>query len=580
MPAGRYTAEQLERLWRDLIDPEHARSILADPDSALAIRQAFEQLALVSAAIDETTQELYLLPFSGQSSPPAGGAARAAVELTVSRSLRLDEVLILEPGTLVEEVALDAGPSGAVEVLTGRRYALSERLAFLPGEAGPKSVAAAAERLGRGLDWPAPGSLRHLSAPGAGLGNEGASVVPGAPGPHALVAAPVPDAPVPEHDGQTVELTLGANAGQRRRVVGYRPPSPPADAGALLLARDALLRVSGVAGTFRVGEVVTLAGGAAGRLVAAGGSYLVVEVTTLAAAGTGAIVGEESGASAMVDVVELGEAMAAEAGTASWRVLDLPTAYGLTFTNAESPAGGRDAVLDALADERGARRAPGESDEELRARVEDPADAVTPMAVLRAANRALSRFGLEATIREAGSVGMPGIFCDVSPFDLGAYAVAGAFSGFAGGEGVRQPATGAQGVAIVGHAPGLGALTSPTLKGIGRPFGQPFVSGSPIVGSATVPIPIVSGGPTSDARFRTGFSYLDMRAFFLVGVPKTGAGDFGCAFDTHPAGFCDSAPALSFYDGFPATQAASSQAVWQAVDEVRPAGSGFDLVQE
>ena len=162
MPAGRYTAEQLERLWRDLIDPEHARSILADPDSALAIRQAFEQLALVSAAIDETTQELYLLPFSGQSSPPAAGASRATVELTASRTLRLDEPLLLEPGTLVEEVALDAGPSGAVEVLTGRRYTLSERLVFMPGEAGPKAVAAAAERLGRGLNW-LPSRHRRLS---------------------------------------------------------------------------------------------------------------------------------------------------------------------------------------------------------------------------------------------------------------------------------------------------------------------------------------------------------------------------------------------------------------------------------
>jgi hypothetical protein len=95
-----------------------------------------------------------------------------------------------------------------------------------------------------------------------------------------------------------------------------------------------------------------------------------------------------------------------------------------------------------------------------------------------------------------------------------------------------------------------------------------------------VPIPIVSGGPTPDARFRVGFSYVDMRAYFVVGVAHRGEGEFGCAFDTHPFGFCDSAPALSFFDGFAATSAAASQAVWQAIDEVRPAGSGFTLVEE
>ena len=61
-----------------------ARGVLADPDSAAAIEQACEQLALVSAANDETTQALYLLPWSGQSDEPSSGASRSTVTLTVT----------------------------------------------------------------------------------------------------------------------------------------------------------------------------------------------------------------------------------------------------------------------------------------------------------------------------------------------------------------------------------------------------------------------------------------------------------------------------------------------------------------
>lgn len=587
MPAGRLTREQLLRAWVDSVDPEYARGVLSDPDSAAAIEQACEQLALVSAANDETTQSLYLLPWSGQSDAPSSGASRSTVTLTVIRTKGFDRHAVLEPGTLVEEVQVDAGEAGGVEVRTGRRYELLDRLVFFPGEAGPFDVAAQAERQGRGYDYPAPGTIHGLWAPGKGLGNDGAGVRAVTTGPHLLRAAPRPDAPIPEHVGQTVELTAGANAGQRRRVVGYRPPIPGADAGGLLLARDALVKIQFVSfGPAVPGENGQVTGATVGtrvRILAVRTPWALLEVQegeTLTALQNCA--GLTSQIVFQIASIDSAETMTAESGTAAWRVLAADD-LGFTFTNAESPSGGKDATLDSAAYERGAQRAPDEGDEALRERSSDPGDAVVPGAVLRAGNRAAALFGSEVVLREAGRKGMPGLYFDRDPFDLGAVAVSGSASGFEAGEPVTQEVTGAVGTAITQSPAGEGLLLPPVLVGVARVISGIFASGHPIRGQSSGAVnltPTVTGGPRAADRFRVGFSYADMRAYFAVGVRLRGVGEFGCAFDTHPFGFCDSAPALSFFDGFPATSAAANQRVWQAVDEVRPAGSGFTLVEE
>lgn len=582
MPVGHLTRDQLLRAWIDSVDPEYARGVLSDPDSAAAIEQLCEQLAVVSLAVEETTQEMYLLAGSGQSFPPAAGAARSHVLLTVARTASFDKLLVLEPGTLVEELQIDHGTDGGVEVRTGRRYALRDRLAFFPGEPGPFTVEADAERLGRGFDHPAPGSIRGVVAPGKGFANDEATVTPSGDGPHVLTAAPRPDAPIPEHVGQTVELTVGANAGQRRRIVGYVQASPPDDAGGLLLARDALLTVSAVVGTFTSGEAVTLPAGGEGVLLVQRGGYALVERTNGAVSVPGALTGGTSGATATIDTIEIGEGMSADAATAGWKVIDAVAEFGLSFTNAASPAGGKDAVLDSLAYERGGLRAPGEDDELLRAHISEPSDAVVPNAVLRAANRAIAPFGAEVMLREVGSAELPGFFFSRDAFDYDGLAVLPQAAGFEAGELVYQPATLALGTAITQSPAGLGPILPPVLVGISRIHGT-FANGQPIRGTrtgTTIAAPAFSGGLRPEDVHRVAFTYVDMRAYFLIGTGHRGVGEFGCAFDSHPYGFFDSSPALSFCDGFAATSAAAAQRVWQAVDETRPAGSGFTLIEE
>lgn len=587
MPAGRLTREQLLRSWVDAVDPEYARGVLADPDSAAAIEQACEQLAVVSAANDETTQSLYLLPWSGQSDEPSSGAARSSVTLTVAREKGFERHVVLEPGTVVEEVQFDAGETGGVEVRTGRRYELLDRVVFFPGEAGPFDAAAQAERQGRGYDYPAAGTIRALWAPGKGLGNEGGSVIPSASGAHVLKAAPRPDAPVPTHVGQTVELASGANVGQRRRVVGYVQPTPGADAGGLLLARDALLKAASISPDILPGEtMIASVSGAKCRFLARSQAtdYVIVEMLNEVAFSAGDVVtGQVSLGSFAWSSTESPSTMTEEVGTAGWRVLAADDDLGVTFANAESPTGGKDATLDSAAYERGAQRAPDEGDEALRERASDPSDAVVPGAVLRAGNRAAAPFGSEVVLREVGRAEMPGLYFDRDPFDLGAVTVSGSALGFQAGEVVRQDTTEAIGTAIVQSPAGEGPLLPPVLVGVARVLSGTFISGRPIRGQSSAAVnltPTVGGGPRVADKFRVGFSYADMRAYFAVGVRLRGVGEFGCAFDTHPFGFCDSAPALSFFDGFPATSAAANQRVWQSVDEIRPAGSGFTLVEE
>lgn len=594
MPVGHLTREDLIAVWRASVDPEYARSILeaGDGEGAEVVGQLAEMLAAVSLGAEETSQELYLLESSGQSSDPAGGAERATAALTAARARRAGELLVLEPGALVEEVQVDAGPDGGVEVATGRRFALDARLALFPGDAGPVDVASTAEKPGRGYRWPAAGSLRRLVRPGAGLGNDSATVEPSTGAqPHRLRAAPKPDAPVPDHVGQTVEFLAGANAGRRSRVVGYEAPTfddggGAVDAGSLLLGRDALLAVSSVSGTFLVGETVRTPGGGTGVLLAVSAAYALVERTNDVATATGSLAGDLSGATATIGAVEQSEDLAAEDGDATWRVIDPAERYGLSFTNAAPPTGGRDAVLDSHAWERSRQRAAGEDDAALRARIAEPGDAISPLAVLRAANRALAPYGSEAALREAGGLALPGFYLDVDALDYDAQDVSGAVSGaFNAGEPVSQEDTLAFGTALTAApagAPG-DVLGAEALVAVVRVTGGPFASGSALHGvdsGASVAAPVFGPGLREGDRYRWFFDYAEMRAFMLVGVGHRGVGDFGFAWDEGPYAFFDSSPALTFYDGFAATSAAVALRVWQAVDEVRGGGVGHDLVQE
>ena len=74
-----------------------------------------------------------------------------------------------------------------------------------------------------------------------------------------------------------------------------------------------------------------------------------------------------------------------------------------------------------------------------------------------------------------------------------------------------------------------------------------------------------------------GRDYADFRAYFMVGVPRTGLGEFGFAYDAHPLGFYDIAPLADYYDGSPAGEGAFNQGLWNDVTARKAGGVGFDF---
>lgn len=101
-------------------------------------------------------------------------------------------------------------------------------------------------------------------------------------------------------------------------------------------------------------------------------------------------------------------------GTCQWRVLDW-RALGFEILRITVPTGGRDATLDMIAEERGARRRQsGEDDETLRDRIAELADVVSPNAIRRAINRSLEPYGMEGLAIDATTYGL---FADIDAFD-------------------------------------------------------------------------------------------------------------------------------------------------------------------
>lgn len=587
---GPLTPEDLLALWNSVTDAGWSQPIreAGSGEGYEVIEQAAEMFGAVATASDTSAQELFVLPHSGQTNLPASGAAFATATVTLERTARFHLALVLDPGVVkVEHIATDFGELGAVAVKTNRRYGLASRLTLGPGEAGPQDRDVRAEKPGSGHNQPLAGTLTGFFEPAAGLGNDSASIEPG-PGTHRLRSANKADAPVHQMIGLQVEMLAGANIGQVRRAVGYLAPES-GDAGSLLLAPTAVLAVSSIVGAWETDELVTQSNGATGLFRRLHRGRLVIDGDGLIEFVTGTITGSTSGTTATVDVVEQGQLMTAEAGTVTWVTLSYERDLGMTCTNVARPSGGRDASLDLLGQERGKFRGPEEQDDSYRLRVAQPLDTVSPGAVVRAANRALAQYGAEATLREVGTLAFPGFFHDAGDsYDLDAFAVTGSASGiFVDGELVVQdPNSG--GAAAVGRAqvrsPGVApgtVLPAGVLLGVaGIQTAQPFVSGFPIFGlssSSHVALPSFSGGPVPGDELRVSLDYDEFRGFMLIDAPIAGLGEFGIAYDAGPNNAYDAAPYLAFYDGFALTSAVGLRTVWQAVDEVRAGGVGFDV---
>jgi len=517
---GPITRAELEAVWKSVTDPEYSRAFLekGEGQGYEAHTQAMEQLVRVSDGIDQTTQSLYVKPWSGQTNEPASGGRPSSIDLTFIRSSVFVRDVVLNAGTQVEEVATDFGANGGELVTTGRRYLLTQTIGFTPGEPGPIAIAAIADRFGEGHDNPLPNTLTSIVQLGAGLTNTGANLVPGVVS-HDLVLAPNPDVITHAQIGQYVEFTAGANLGQMRQIIGIIPPEPNEaipTGGIVQLAATQVFRFASVTGTFIQGETIEQAStGASSTVVLQGPTHLVAQRLSGDIVAGSAVVGVQIGATAIFNSVDQAADLLPETGTAGWRVLSWAE-LGISVTNETSPLGGRAATLDEIGAEREIFRGENESDATYRERVANFADFVSPKAILRIANRILVPYGYEARLREVGYPDFRGFFYD-------------------GDSTVQDPA--------IAFAYDLNFTVRPK------------------------------------QRFLLGLDYTEFRAFFLLEVPRLGLGEFGFAYDIGAANAYDAAPYLVFMDGYPATAAQIYKSLWNAIYGGKAGGVGFDFVQ-
>jgi hypothetical protein len=517
---GPLTRQELTALWKSVTDEEYHRPFFEQPDSGVeAIEQAHEQFARTSESIDRTTQSMFIFPWSGQTDEPASGAQLARVTLSIERTALPPQPLILQAGLIVLHVVDDFGPDGAVEVVTARRYLLEDDLVFGVGELGPKPVDAVSERPGHSYNLPLPGTLKRIEQLGFELINTGATHLPVA-GTNRLLLDPEPDILTIFNVGQYIELTGGPNVGQIRRVVAWTEDGSGVNVD---LAATSIASVSGVAGTFIQGEDITQPGGITHTFVALSNGKLVSEARGAAELLTATVVtGQVSGATATVDVIEQVAFLTASptAGDTGWQVLDWGTRLGLVVTNPESPSGGRSPMLDELGGERDIPRSPGEGDDLYRDRVGKLADVISPNALRRVANKVLAPLGLSVCLREIGRPVFPGFFYD-------------------------------------------GGSSSDVPQNPERNFAYDM-----------------DFAVRPEDRFKLVMSRLNMRAYFLIGVPPLTLGEFGFAYDEGGDNFYDANDLLNFYDGAPVQNAAVYQSVYNAIDRAKAGGVGFDLYIE
>lgn len=633
---GPLTIADLLAIWTAAVDKGYSDPLLAAGEGGglEVYTQLMAQLARASQAVDTTTQALYIRPWSGQTAPPASGEAKATVTLTFARNAFLDRPVRLAAGQVyVDEQTTDWGDPAGVEVLTGRRYVLLEDVVFLPGERGPVDVAAEAEFPGWGYNNPLPGTLQVVDQPAAGFYHDRASVVVAPP--PSVVTQPPPqlnvflrtvneaDTFVPEHVGQYVAFTSGANADSLARVSSFAGPDPVANVGSVVgLEVVTAVESASVTLPLIVGELAQIKSGGTpvgwAQIVASHAGPTMRRIGFVLLSGTVSVgntmTGLQSTSVVTVSLVtanaplaqEITPPSAAAGAGANWRVLDWSVDLGVTVTNALQPSGGLLGFLDALGDERGTPRAPGENDTSYRARVAEVGDVVVPNAIRRSLVRVLG--STPFCLREpVGGPLLPGFYYDKGDdngdaYDYDALVFTGTYTGsppqdangsplYADACALRDSDGNQKVLGWTGRidGPGGGAtLTVIRRQGLGTvasPYA--FAAGDTVTslnGAYVFTIGAYAPDPYATLyRWRCYFDYVQFRAFFVVGVPRVGFGEFGFAWGALPGGangpnnFYDVAAGPNAYDGFPAGAAAFYGRVQAAVDKARAGGVTFDL---
>ena len=149
------------------------------------------------------------------------------------------------------------------------------------------------------------------------------------------------------------------------------------------------------------------------------GQYLVFETGVNSATFARRILSVTQGEPTSTAVVD-GPPLVVSSALQDVRVLEFAE-LGLTIAQPSPTTGGRHGWLDAIGRDRGVGRKTAESDEQYRKRIAALPDVVSPMAILRAAARALDPYGIRYELRETrdypGGIGT--FVWDLSPFDYG-----------------------------------------------------------------------------------------------------------------------------------------------------------------
>lgn len=627
---GPLTAAQLMTIWQGAVDTAYSEPLLmAGEGQGLEVyTQAAQQIARLSQAVDFTTQQLFIQPWSGQSGEPASGPAFATVALSFTRAGYTGQPVVLKAGIIfVDEIQNDFSPSGPSPTNTGRRYSLLEDAVFAPGESGPITVQAQAVKSGYGYNNPLPGSLSFIEHDGTGLNNDLGTVTVN-PGPalsllpppvltYTLTAYPVTDMPVPDNIGQYILFTAGANAGQSARVASFIAPTATAGS-AVTLEPLVVLESYAVTGTFQTGEIVALydsgpdliaRGIVVGTSDAPADATRIVLVLTQAPTGLSTLasaIGQVSSATASSDVILYWTHLVAEAptgspltGGATWRVLDWAEDWQITCTNATSPGGGRLGMLDLVGRERKLPRQNGEIDADYRDRLWNVVDVVTPNALKRALYRALGTFPW--CYRETINGLLPGFFYDRGLED-GATSGGDPNGDFYDDDMLLWTGSVASGTFNVGdpvqYQSQIPSGTGPYLTQANGYYGG-IVSGTmlfirkngtaidPVAGDQIVdlrtgaiftPTASIENDNATIRRWNVYLDYQSFRAYFIVQLPALGFGEYGFAYDNHPFGAFDCpAPFLDFYDGYPYQDAETYGAAYAALNTARAGGVAFDF---
>jgi hypothetical protein len=591
-----------------------------------AYTQGFAQYARASQAIDVTTQACYVLPWSGQTNPPAQGAKYATVALTFQRTLKNNIPVRLAAGIVFyDEQTNDWGPTGSVPVITGLRYTLVNDLVIMPGDFGPVTATATAEFPGYGYNNPLPGSIQVFDQSGGGFYNGGASTVVSASTPYlaySIISNNQADMFVPQHVGQYVLFTAGANLGTIARIVAFAGPTATTGSAVTLEMLAVVETTTTITTPFIVNELLIIKNGAtvvcSGKFVQTSPYSSLSRIAFVVLSGTApfpitvgyTITGQTSGMVVTISAVDQNPSIIPEIGVTGWRVLNWFSDLSLTVTNALQPTGGVYPMLDGIGADKNLPRLPGETDAQYAKRISTIADVVTPNAIKRALNRTLG--SIPWCLREVGYPLLPGFFYDdigsslVNFYDIDAVTVTGTPTGnFINGERVIQVQGG---VVVRGRALTQNALPStPFVPGQAGTTGNPgaasfvgvagiqggslgtftIIAGTPIVGTvsgATIIPATVAGGLLPQNRWKVYFDYQTFRAFFIVGVPNLDFGDFGFFwgagngsyglqnFFDLPGGFDN------FYDGFPVSTESIYEQVYANVDTIRAGGVFWELV--